>query len=94
MSQFLLLLPELSLPDFDTRASIENLIRKSLPPVINLIKEDESSEFGTRMLREIMIFSKRLMVILLRCIGRPKAQDYLKIIIEAIFSSMASSKSE
>lgn len=94
MNQFLLLLPDLNIPDYDTRASIENLIRKSLPPVINLIKEDESSEFGTRLLREIVIFSKRLIVILLRCIGRPSAQDYLKIIIEAIFTSIASTKSK
>lgn len=92
MNQFLLLLPDLNIPDYDARASIENLIRKTLPFVINLIKEDESSEFGVRLLREIKVFSKRLIVILLHCIGRPSAQDYLKIIIEAIFSSIVSSR--
>lgn len=89
MSDFILLLPDLNIPDYDARASVENLMRKSLPFVINLIRDDESSEFGTRLLREIVVFSKRLIVILLHSIGRPRAADYLKKIIEAIFSSIA-----
>lgn len=86
-------MPELNIPDYDARASIENLIRKSLPFIINLIRDDESTEFGTRLLREIVIFSKRLIVILLHSIGRPSAQEYIRNILEAIFTSIAAAKS-
>lgn len=82
------MLPDLSIPDYDARASIENLIRKTLPFIISLIRDDESGEFGTRLLREITIFSKRFIVILLHSIGRPSAQDYLKNVIEAFFTSV------
>lgn len=82
------MLPDLNIPDYDARASIENLIRKTLPFIINLIRDDESVEFGTRLLREIAVFSKRFIVILLHSIGRPSAQDYLKNIVEAIFTSI------
>lgn len=82
------MLPDLSIPDYDARASIENLIRKTLPFIINLIRDDESVEFGTRLLREITVFSKRLIVILLHSIGRASAQDYMKNVVEAIFTSI------
>lgn len=82
------MLPDLSIPDYDARASIENLIRKTLPFIISLIRDDESIEFGTRLLREIAIFSKRFIVILLHSIGRPSAQDYLKNVVEAFFTSI------
>lgn len=82
------MLPDLSIPDYDARASIENLIRKTLPFIISLISDDESVEFGTRLLREIVIFSKRFIVILLHSIGRPSAQDYLKSVVEAFFASI------
>lgn len=87
INQFWLLLPELNLStgDFDVKASVENLIRKSLPFVLHLIRDDESSEFGTRMLREIIFFSQRLTVILIKTIGRTQAQEFLKKIVEDIF---------
>lgn len=88
LNQFFSLLPELSIPDYDARASIENLIRRTLPFIISLIQDDESVEFGTRLLREIVVFSKRFIVILLHSIGRPSAQDYLKNVVEAIFTSI------
>lgn len=88
LNQFLTMLPDLNIPDYDARASIENLIRKTLPFIINLIRDDESLEFGTRLLREILVFSKRFTVILLHSIGRPSAQDYIKNIVESIFTSI------
>lgn len=72
--------------DYDARASIENLIRQSLPLVLRLIREDDSPEFGTRMLRELVTFSKRLTVILLHSIGRSSAQEFLKQTIETLFT--------
>lgn len=88
LSNFFTLLPDLSIPDYDARASIENLIRKTLPFIISLIRDDESVEFGTRLSREIAQFSKRFIVILLHSIGRPSAQDYLKNVVEAIFTTI------
>lgn len=90
LNQFWILLPELNATtnDFDVRASVENLIRKTLPFVLHLIRDDESSEFGTRMLREIVFFSKRLTVILIKTIGRTQAQDFLKKIVEDIFREL------
>lgn len=90
----MLLLPDINIPDYDARASVENLIRRSLPFVLNLIHGDESGEFGTRLLREIITFSKRLTVILLHSIGRPGAQEFLKQIIEAVFTSIVAASSK
>lgn len=87
LNRFFLLLPELTIPDYDARGSIENLIRRTLPFIINLIRDDESIEFGTRLLREIAVFTKRFIVVLLHSLGRPGAQEYLKNIVEAIFTS-------
>ncbi|XP_031620338.1 large proline-rich protein BAG6 isoform X2 [Contarinia nasturtii] len=91
LNQFFLMLPELSIPDYDARASIENLMRRTLPVMIRLIRDDESVEFGTQMLHEISEFSKKFIVILLHSIGRPSAQDYLKNVVEAIFTSIFAS---
>lgn len=87
INQFWLLMPELNVTtgEFDVKASVENLIRKTLPFVLYLIRDDESSEFGTRLLREIIFFSKRLTVILIKTIGRTSTQDFLKKIVEDIF---------
>lgn len=90
----MLLLPDLNIPDYDARASVENLIRKSLPFVLYLIHDDESSEFGTRFFREIVTFSKRLIVILLHSIGRSSAQEFLKQIIETLFTSIVAASSK
>lgn len=91
INQFWLLLPVsvFNTNDFDVRASVENLIRKTLPFVLHLIRDDESSEFGTRLLREIIFFSKRLTVILIKTIGRSQAQDFLKKIVEDIFRELS-----
>lgn len=85
LNRFLLLLPDLTMPDYDARGSIENLIRKTLPFLINLIRDDETIEFGTRLLREIAVFTKRFIVVLLHTLGRPGAQEYLKNIVQHIF---------
>lgn len=90
LNPFILLLPELAIPDYDARGSVENLIRRTLPFIINLIRDDESVEFGTRLLREISVFTKRFIVVLLHSLGRPGAQEYLKNIVEAIFTSTLS----
>lgn len=93
-NRFLMFLPDINIPDYDARASVVNLIRKSLPLILSLIHDDESSEFGSRMLREIVQFSERLTVILLHSIGRPGAQEFLRRTIESLFASIAAASSK
>lgn len=79
------MIPDQSIPDYDARSSVENLLRRTLPFIVNLIRDDESIEFGTRLLREIAVFTKRFIVVLLHSLGRGGAQEYLKSIVEAMF---------
>lgn len=64
------------LPDYDTRASIENLIRTSIPFCINLIREDNSQQFGVRLLRFLITFVRRFFMILVTGIGQNNAQSF------------------
>lgn len=76
------------LPDYDTRASIENLIRNSIPSCINLIREDTSQQFGVRLLRFLITFVRRFFMILVTCIGQANAQSFVgELINTAIFNT-------
>ncbi|XP_053689540.1 large proline-rich protein BAG6 isoform X1 [Sabethes cyaneus] len=76
------------LPDYDTRASIENLIRSSVPFCINLIREDSSQQFGVRLLRFLITFVRRFFMILVTCIGQANAQSFSGELLNlAIFST-------
>ncbi|XP_021698019.1 large proline-rich protein bag6-A isoform X3 [Aedes aegypti] len=76
------------LPDYDTRASIENLIRSSVPFCINLIREDTSQQFGVRLLRFLITFVRRFFMILVTGIGANNAQSFSgELLNMAIFST-------
>ncbi|XP_058838857.1 large proline-rich protein BAG6 isoform X2 [Topomyia yanbarensis] len=76
------------LPDYDTRASIENLIRSSVPFCINLIREDSSQQFGVRLLRFLISFVRRFFMILVTCAGPANAQAFSgELLNMAIFST-------
>ncbi|EAT41244.1 AAEL007082-PA, partial [Aedes aegypti] len=76
------------LPDYDTRASIENLIRSSVPFCINLIQEDTSQQFGVRLLRFLITFVRRFFMILVTGIGSNNAQSFSgELLNMAIFST-------
>ncbi|XP_065090600.1 large proline-rich protein BAG6 isoform X2 [Ochlerotatus camptorhynchus] len=76
------------LPDYDTRASIENLIRNSIPFCINLIREDNSQQFGVRLLRFLITFVRRFFMILVTGIGQSNAQSFSRELLNmAIFST-------
>lgn len=76
------------LPDYDTRASIENLIRNSVPFCINLIREDNSQQFGVRLLRFLITFVRRFFMILVTGIGQNNAQSFSReLLTMAIFNT-------
>lgn len=64
-------------PDYDVRKSVENLIMKSLPFIINLITDDNSTEFGVRIERQLITFCEQVYMILVKCIGVPNTEKYL-----------------
>jgi hypothetical protein len=72
--------------DYDIRMSIENLIKKSLPFIMNLILEDESGEFGVRMERQLINFCENVYMILVKCIGVRDTEKYLNDILNIVMT--------
>lgn len=70
--------------DYDVRKSIENLIMKSLPFIINLITDDDSSDFGSRIERQLITFCENVYMILVKCIGSRETENYLNEIANEI----------
>ena len=64
------------LPDYDTRASFENLIRSSVPFCMNLIRDDSTQLFGGRLLRFLNQFVRRFFMILVVCVGPANAESF------------------
>uniref|UniRef100_A0A182UQW7 BCL2-associated athanogene 6 n=1 Tax=Anopheles merus TaxID=30066 RepID=A0A182UQW7_ANOME len=60
-------------PEFDTRASLANLMRSTFPSFINLVREDSSSQFGVRLMRLLLTFLRRSFMILIRGVGRERS---------------------
>lgn len=73
-------------PDYDVRKSIENLIMKSLPFIINLITDDNSSEFGVRIERQLITFCENVYMILVKCIGVRDTEKYLNEIANMVMT--------
>lgn len=73
-------------PDYDVKKSIENLIMKSLPFIINLITDDNSSEFGVRIERQLITFCENVYMILVKCIGVRETEKYLNEIANVVMT--------
>lgn len=73
-------------PDYDIRKSIENLIKKSLPFIINLIFDDNSSEFGVRIERQLINFCENVYMILVKCIGIRDTEKYLNDVLNIVMT--------
>lgn len=87
LDSMLLPLSQFDLPDYDSRRSIENLIRNSLPFIFDLIGSDDTAEFGMRLLRSLVTFVKRFFMVLITCVGRENAETYLNQLAQLIVSS-------
>ena len=57
--------------------SVNKLIHHTLPNVVNLILEDDSSDFGMRLLRCSIEFVRRLMSIVSLSVGARNAERFL-----------------
>jgi len=84
LDQYLERLSNFVHPDYDVRKSIENLIMKSLPFIINLITDDNSSEFGVRIERQMITFCENVYMILVKCIGVRDTEKYLNEIANMV----------
>lgn len=76
LEPILSLVSRYDLPDYDTRASFENLIRRSVPFCMNLIREDSSQQFGVRLLRFLITFVRRFFMILVVGVGAVNAESF------------------
>lgn len=65
-------------PSFDALNSVNNLIRHTLPTIVNLILEDDSTDFGMRLLRALIEFVRRLLMVLVVCVGRQVAWNFIR----------------
>lgn len=74
-------------PDYDVRKSIENLIMKSLPFIINLVTDDNSSEFGARIERQLITFCENVYMILVKCIGVRDTEGYLNEVANMVIGT-------
>lgn len=83
MTTYLEPLAQMDLPDYDTRRSIENLLRDFLPKIFLLVRDDTSSEFGTRFVRTTNDFVRRFFTILLTCTGRDNSENYLNQLLQS-----------
>lgn len=86
---YLARLSAFSHPDYDIRKSIENLIMKSLPFIINLITDDNSSEFGVRIERQLITFCENVYMILVKCIGVPDTEKFLNEVASQVITGGA-----
>jgi large proline-rich protein BAG6 len=77
-------------PDYDIRKSIENLIVKSLPFIINLICDDKSGEFGVRIERQLITFCENVYMILVKCIGVRETEKFLNDIANIVMTGEVS----
>lgn len=75
-------------PDYDIRKSIENLIKKSLPFIMNLIFDDNSSEFGVRIERQLINFCENVYMILVKCIGVRDTEKYLNDVLNIVMTGV------
>lgn len=89
LDKYLGRLSSFSHQDYDVRKSIENLIMKSLPFIINLVTDDNSSEFGERIERQIVEFCENVYMILVKCIGVRDTETFLNEVANMVMTEGA-----
>lgn len=80
-------LSQYDLPEYDSRSSIESLIRVSFPVIFLIIGTERTTTFGIHILANLTILMKRFFHILIVCHGRENAEEYLNQLANNIISS-------
>lgn len=75
------------LSSYNAVNSVSNLIEHTLNAMADLVLTDDSVYFGMRILRASIEFVRRLMVVLVLCVGRVHAQSFINEMIDIAISS-------
>ncbi|XP_075161945.1 uncharacterized protein LOC142234660 isoform X2 [Haematobia irritans] len=88
----LLYLPQYEKPEYDSRDSIINILRKTLPIVIELMKKNPVNlpDFEQKLREICEQFRKRLYSVLIVCIGRANADLYWSQLMRLLCVSIQS----
>lgn len=90
----LLYLPQYEKPEYDSRDSLFNILRSTLPKVIDLLKKNPVNlkEFEQKLKQICEQFRKRLYSVLYICIGRANAEIFWVQLMRLLGNSIQSSK--
>lgn len=90
----LIFLPQYDLPEYNSRDSVEVLLRRTLPLIINLVNDSQEnpSQFEHRLQNLCEQFFKRLFSILHVCAGRMNAELYWGQLMRSLLVSLRSSE--
>lgn len=66
--------------------SVLQLVRRSVEPLLRLLLEDDSAQFGGRLLRELVTFSRRLVGVTVVTVGVPQARAFLEFAMRALIA--------
>lgn len=86
LERYLYRLNRLQHPDFNVRASIENLIMKSVPLFINIICDPPSAEFGAQLKRQLIVFFENLYMVLVKCVGVAESEKLLNEVANMVIN--------
>ena len=86
LERYLYRLNRLQHPDYNVRASIENLILKSIPLFFNIIRGPANHEFGVQMRRELLVFFENLYMILVKCVGVAESEKLLNEVANMVIN--------
>ncbi|CAO1317328.1 unnamed protein product [Diamesa tonsa] len=86
LERYLYRLNRLQHPDYNVRASIENLIMKSVPLFFNIIRGPASHEFGVQMKRQLIVFFENLYMILVKCVGQAESEKLLNEVANMVIN--------
>ncbi|XP_055910968.1 large proline-rich protein BAG6 isoform X2 [Eupeodes corollae] len=77
LNEILIFLPQYDMQEYNSRASVEKLVRVSVPLIINLINDSSDiNDFESRLRSEFRLLFDRLFVILFVCVGQINAELY------------------
>lgn len=86
LERYLYRLNRLQHPDYNVRGSIENLILKSIPLFLNIIRGPQNHEFGVQIKRQLIVFFENLYMILVKCVGVAESEKLLNEVANMVIN--------